>query len=327
MAIDDQFLLEDDSWSFQVPSDSLPDTGEPLTLSASLADGSPLPAWLVFDPEARTFSGTPPQNFNGEIALKLIGVGATTQAEMAFSLVVTLVNDAPELCLEAVLPADSSPGGPHWYGYDPGGLNQLELPVQEIDGRHALVSDGPFWIDPNHSEPGAGFLNLLAIGYSYVEGGRIPLTSLSGLNVEAEINLAGLELPPGAHVYFWFQAIDQRIPGVSQTVNYALRVDIEELAGDGWARVTLELSRDDADWIPLDSNPDRTATYNRSANIVDALEGALIDCGFIAVLGNGSVSAASGQALFSDIRFTPPNILSLQYNGGDVLQGLEWVSP
>ena len=30
-----------------------------LTLSATLADGSPLPAWLSFDAATQTFSGTP----------------------------------------------------------------------------------------------------------------------------------------------------------------------------------------------------------------------------------------------------------------------------
>ncbi|GAB4133007.1 MAG: hypothetical protein Fur0046_03380 [Cyanobacteria bacterium J069] len=35
------------------------DAGDVLTYSASLSDGSPLPAWLKFDPVTRTFSGTP----------------------------------------------------------------------------------------------------------------------------------------------------------------------------------------------------------------------------------------------------------------------------
>lgn len=33
---------------------------KPMTYPAKLADGSPLPGWLVFDATTRTFSGTPP---------------------------------------------------------------------------------------------------------------------------------------------------------------------------------------------------------------------------------------------------------------------------
>ena len=45
----------------RLPPDSFSDVdvGDTLTLSATLADGSPLPAWLSFDPATQTFSGTP----------------------------------------------------------------------------------------------------------------------------------------------------------------------------------------------------------------------------------------------------------------------------
>ncbi|MCH4998801.1 putative Ig domain-containing protein, partial [Pectobacterium carotovorum] len=35
-----------------------PDVGDTLTLSATLADGTALPAWLSFNPATGTFSGT-----------------------------------------------------------------------------------------------------------------------------------------------------------------------------------------------------------------------------------------------------------------------------
>ncbi len=48
-------------WSFQVDLATFSDAnGDELTYSASLSGGSPLPAWLTFDPAARVFSGTPP---------------------------------------------------------------------------------------------------------------------------------------------------------------------------------------------------------------------------------------------------------------------------
>ena len=35
------------------------DVGDSLSLSATLADGSPLPSWLSFNAATQTFSGTP----------------------------------------------------------------------------------------------------------------------------------------------------------------------------------------------------------------------------------------------------------------------------
>ena len=59
--IADQSTNEDAGFSFTVPPASFSDVdvGDSLTLSATLADGSPLPAWLSFDAATQTFSGTP----------------------------------------------------------------------------------------------------------------------------------------------------------------------------------------------------------------------------------------------------------------------------
>ena len=63
---------------------------------ATLADGSPLPSWLTFNPSTRTFSGKPPQDVTGEIEIRISArdksnlVGSDT-----FKLTITPVNDAP----------------------------------------------------------------------------------------------------------------------------------------------------------------------------------------------------------------------------------------
>ena len=74
------------------------DAGDTLSLSAALSDGSPLPAWLVFNPVARTFSGTPDDGDVGIIAVRLTamdGSGASTDAIMY--LVIGATNDAPTI--------------------------------------------------------------------------------------------------------------------------------------------------------------------------------------------------------------------------------------
>ncbi|MBF0437341.1 MAG: putative Ig domain-containing protein [Magnetococcales bacterium] len=95
--------IADQTWSgsgiksFQVPANTFVDTdGDILAYTATLADGSPLPAWLTFDPATRTFSGNPPNGVT-TLALKVIaddGHGGTGAApfNLAFS---GSTNDAP----------------------------------------------------------------------------------------------------------------------------------------------------------------------------------------------------------------------------------------
>ena len=64
-----------------------PDTGDILTYSATLEDGSPLPSWLSFAPDTRTFSGTPINEDIGNLSITIIATdnqGAT--ATDTFSL-------------------------------------------------------------------------------------------------------------------------------------------------------------------------------------------------------------------------------------------------
>ncbi|MEG4302981.1 FG-GAP-like repeat-containing protein, partial [Microcoleus sp. D3_18a_C4] len=68
------------TFNYQFPSNTFtdPDLGDTLTYTATLENGDPLPDWLIFDPDTRTFNGTnsQPQDFN----IKLIArdrAGAT----------------------------------------------------------------------------------------------------------------------------------------------------------------------------------------------------------------------------------------------------------
>jgi hypothetical protein len=69
-----------------------------LAYAATLADGSPLPAWLTFDPATRTFTGTPTDAEIGSYDVRVTaddGNGGT--ATDAFTIVVVNTNDAPVL--------------------------------------------------------------------------------------------------------------------------------------------------------------------------------------------------------------------------------------
>ena len=72
-AIANQSTNEDAGFSFAVPASSFTDVdaGDSLTLSATLADGSPLPAWLTFNPATQTFSGTPLNDDVGSLNIRV----------------------------------------------------------------------------------------------------------------------------------------------------------------------------------------------------------------------------------------------------------------
>ncbi|BDI16389.1 hypothetical protein ANSO36C_21910 [Nostoc cf. commune SO-36] len=97
-AIADQTTLEDGFFSFPIPANTFADAdaGDTLTYTATLANGNPLPTWLTFDTNTRTFSGTPDEANNGTISIQVTATDTSNAAvNDAFNLTVTPVNDAP----------------------------------------------------------------------------------------------------------------------------------------------------------------------------------------------------------------------------------------
>ncbi|MEH2230608.1 MAG: Ig-like domain-containing protein [Nostoc sp.] len=97
-AIADQTTLEDGFFSFTLPANTFGDVdaGDSLTYAATLANGNPLPTWLSFNANTRTFSGTPNDPNNGTISIKVTATDTSNaSANDTFDLTVTPVNDAP----------------------------------------------------------------------------------------------------------------------------------------------------------------------------------------------------------------------------------------
>lgn len=75
------------SWSFDVPSDLFTDPEEEaISLRADLADGSALPSWLTFDRDTREFSGVVPEDFDGDLIIRLIASDGLAETETTFTL-------------------------------------------------------------------------------------------------------------------------------------------------------------------------------------------------------------------------------------------------
>lgn len=99
-AMADQSAAEDSAFTYTVPEDAFADAdaGDTLTYTATLADGSALPAWLAFDAAARTFSGTPLQSDVGALDVRVTVTDASgLSISDEFVLAVAAVNDAPTL--------------------------------------------------------------------------------------------------------------------------------------------------------------------------------------------------------------------------------------
>ena len=73
-ALADQNLVEGATLAYTVPSGAFtdPDSGDTLTYSAMLADGSALPSWLTFNTSTRQFSGTAPISGSSVTSVKVI---------------------------------------------------------------------------------------------------------------------------------------------------------------------------------------------------------------------------------------------------------------
>ena len=93
----DQVIDEDAAFSLVVPVTNFSDVdNDPISLSAELADGSPLPSWLTFDEVTGTFSGTPGQADVGVLNVRVIASdGRGGSASDEFSITINNVNDDP----------------------------------------------------------------------------------------------------------------------------------------------------------------------------------------------------------------------------------------
>lgn len=107
-ALADQAAAQGGAFSYTVPAGAFtdPDSGDVLTYSATLADGSALPSWLVFNAATRAFSGTP--TTTGTVSVKVTAKDSSNaSASDIFDVVVTVQN----LTLNGTANADTLVGG------------------------------------------------------------------------------------------------------------------------------------------------------------------------------------------------------------------------
>ena len=92
----DVTVTEDSVFNVVLPADTFTDVdGDNLTLSARLADGTPLPAWINFS--GSSFTGTPPANFSVFYDIEVSASDGFTAVSDIFRFTIAAVNDAPSI--------------------------------------------------------------------------------------------------------------------------------------------------------------------------------------------------------------------------------------
>ncbi len=112
--LDAQAAQELEAFSYQVPQGVFtdPDTGDALSYSAALADGTSLPSWLIFDPTSRTFAGTPASDAFGTISVRVSvadAAGAVSYADFDLDVAASTVSE-PGQYIEGTSSADTLRG-------------------------------------------------------------------------------------------------------------------------------------------------------------------------------------------------------------------------
>jgi Ca2+-binding RTX toxin-like protein len=227
--IPNQNATENSPFSFQFAANAFsdPDAGDTLTYTATLANGDPLPSWLGFDTNTRTFSGTPGNNDAGTLDIKVTATdndGASVTD--TFNLVISDTNNPPVVANQipdqnatenspfsfqfaADAFSDSDPGDvltytyndaeiPDWLSFDadtrtfsgtPGNNDSgtLNIEVTATDNDGASVTDEFTLTVADFVNPTT--ISITATTSTATEGGSNGLYTISRDNTEGELTL------------------------------------------------------------------------------------------------------------------------------------------
>lgn len=222
----------------------------------------------------------------------------------------------------------------HWetYGAKDGNYSVFDIKpldlLTETNGNGYAVSSAPWWVDPNHAPPGAGYLNLVAVGYYEGwrgESGEVQALSsgkpldLRNADVSVRWRAPTLALAPNSKLVFWFQtrAFDP-VTAQIRYVNYALTGQplVAKKDDATWQTVNLKLRTDPTQWTCLGSSTSRAATYGCARSIDEALANFEADLGFVIVSPDESSSQGNTGAVEFDAfsMLIPPENLDTHAN-------------
>ena len=151
--IADQTITEDSALSFQFNANTFSDVdaSDVLIYTATLADGTALPAWLNFNAATRTFSGTPLNGDVGAVAVKITATdtGGLTASDI-FNITITNTNDAPTVASEIANETIVEDSGLNYFQFDTNIFADVD--IGDTVTYTATLSDGtalPSWLTFN----------------------------------------------------------------------------------------------------------------------------------------------------------------------------------
>uniref|UniRef100_UPI001F215B4A putative Ig domain-containing protein n=1 Tax=Pectobacterium versatile TaxID=2488639 RepID=UPI001F215B4A len=185
-----QSVAQGGGFNFTVPDGTFSDPdGDTLTLSATLANGSPLPSWLRFDPTIGTFSGTPGNADVGTLVIRVTATdGSNTSISTSFGLTVTNVNDAPVVATP-IPPQNVAQGGGFNFTVPDGTFSDPDGDTLTLSATLANGSPLPSWLrfDPTigtfSGTPGNADVGTLVIRVTATDGSNTSISTSFGLTV------------------------------------------------------------------------------------------------------------------------------------------------
>ncbi|TAJ03712.1 putative Ig domain-containing protein [Pectobacterium versatile] len=185
-----QNVAQGGGFNFTVPDGTFSDPdGDTLTLSATLANGSPLPSWLRFDPTIGTFSGTPGNADVGTLVIRVTATdGSNTSISTSFGLTVTNVNDAPVVATP-IPPQNVTQGGGFNFTVPDGTFSDPDGDTLTLSATLANGSPLPSWLrfDPTigtfSGTPGNADVGTLVIRVTATDGSNTSISTSFGLTV------------------------------------------------------------------------------------------------------------------------------------------------
>ncbi|MEL6707915.1 MAG: putative Ig domain-containing protein, partial [Pseudomonadota bacterium] len=142
--LNDYVVGEDQAIDIALPIDGIADVdGDTLTIAVTLAGGDPLPAWLTFD--GTRLTGTPPQDFNGLIALQLTASDGEESVSDPFDLTILAVNDAP-IVVTPLADLSSAEDEAFAFAIDPASFADVDGDALTLSAMLGDGSDLPSWV-------------------------------------------------------------------------------------------------------------------------------------------------------------------------------------
>jgi VCBS repeat-containing protein len=244
-ALANQSSAEDTAFSFAVPAGAFTDVDNAtLALSATLADGSALPAWVVFDAATGTFSGTPPLDFNGVLSVKVTATDAGgLSASSTFALNVTAVNDAPVVAA-AIANQAGTEDTPVSFTVPAGTFTDVDNATLALTATLADGSALPAWLTFNAATgafsgtPPLNFNGDIALKVTATDAGNLSASSSFTLNIAPVNDAPVVAIPLANQTSATNAAVSYTVPATAFTDVDSAALALTATLADGSALPT-----------------------------------------------------------------------------------------